>query len=84
MAPAATTPVGRNSPKPPPNRIWSVNDPPFEGFKPVDRSGWERSTAETAIIIDNGAPVSLLWQPVPSAPWLTQLRLVDDARRVVV
>jgi actin-related protein 5 len=59
MAPSATTdivpPSGRNSPKPPPAKIWSVNEPPFEGFKPIDREGFSRSNGETAIVIDNGS-----------------------------
>ena len=50
-APAAS---GRNSPKPPPARIWNVSDPPFEGYRPVDTEGYARSNGETAIIIDNG------------------------------
>ncbi|KAJ4305404.1 Nuclear actin-protein involved in chromatin remodeling [Kalmusia sp. IMI 367209] len=59
MAPAAILdippPSGRNSPKPPPAKIWSVNDPPFEGFKPIDTEGYARSNRETAIVIDNGS-----------------------------
>jgi hypothetical protein len=58
MAPSATAdvapPAGRNSPKPPPARIWSVSEPPFEGFKPIDAEGYARSNRETAIVIDNG------------------------------
>ncbi|KAF2473041.1 actin-like ATPase domain-containing protein [Lindgomyces ingoldianus] len=57
MAPSATTdvlPSSCNSPKPPP-RIWRVNDPPFEGFKPIDTEGYARSNRETAIVIDNGS-----------------------------
>lgn len=58
MAPSATTdapPVaGRNSPKPPPAKIWSVSEPPFEGFKPIDTEGYAHSNRETAIVIDNG------------------------------
>lgn len=45
---------GRNSPKPPPAKIWSVSEPPFEGYKPVDKEGFSRSNQETAIVIDNG------------------------------
>ncbi|KAF2795249.1 actin-like ATPase domain-containing protein [Melanomma pulvis-pyrius CBS 109.77] len=59
MAPSATTeappPSGRNSPKSPPAKIWSVNDPPFEGFRPIDTQGWAQSNRETAIVIDNGS-----------------------------
>lgn len=50
-APAAS---GRNSPKPPPARIWNVSEPPFEGYRPIDTDGYTRSSGETAIIIDNG------------------------------
>ncbi|KAF2398253.1 actin-related protein, ARP5 class, partial [Trichodelitschia bisporula] len=55
--PAADTPAasGRASPKPGPVKIWSLSDPPFEGFKPVDTEGWKRSNASTAIVIDNGS-----------------------------
>lgn len=58
MAPSAVSdilPSGRNSPKPAPPRIWSVNEPPFEGFKPIDTEGYNRSTGSTAIVIDNGS-----------------------------
>ena len=59
MAPAATAdmalPSTRNSPKPPPTKIWSVSEPPFEGFKPIDTEGFARSNRETAIVIDNGS-----------------------------
>lgn len=55
MAPSAINDApGRNSPKPPPTRIWNVSEPPFEGFKAVDSEGYVRSNRETAIIIDNG------------------------------
>jgi len=59
MAPAVTAdiplPSGRNSPKPPPTKLWSVSEPPFEGFKPIDTEGYMHSTSETAIVIDNGS-----------------------------
>ncbi|ORY14780.1 hypothetical protein BCR34DRAFT_533814 [Clohesyomyces aquaticus] len=58
MAPSATSdvpPSSRNSPKPAPARIWSVNDPPFEGFKPIDTEGYAQSNKNTAIVIDNGS-----------------------------
>lgn len=48
-------PSGRNSPKPAPVKLWSVNDPPFEGFRSIDTEGYEQSNPGTAIIIDNGA-----------------------------
>ncbi|KAF2745104.1 actin-like ATPase domain-containing protein [Sporormia fimetaria CBS 119925] len=59
MAPSATAdvppPSGRNSPKPGPAKIWSVSEPPFEGFKPIDTEGYARSNRQTAIVIDNGS-----------------------------
>ncbi|OCK77034.1 actin-like ATPase domain-containing protein [Lepidopterella palustris CBS 459.81] len=59
MAPSATNDnpaeSGRNSPKPPPAKLWSVNDPPFEGFRPIDTEGYRRSSHDTAIVIDNGS-----------------------------
>jgi actin-related protein 5 len=63
MAPSATNdaphPSGRNSPKPAPTKLWTVNEPPFEGYKPRDTEGYARSNHETAIVIDNGiAPTS--------------------------
>ncbi len=58
MAPSALidAPIasGRNSPKPLPTKLWSVKEPPFEGFRPVDTEGYARSTHDTAIVIDNG------------------------------
>jgi actin-related protein 5 len=58
MAPSAINDapltLGRNSPKPAPAKLWTVNEPPFEGYKPVDTEGWARSNHETAIVIDNG------------------------------
>jgi actin-related protein 5 len=53
-APAASM---RNPPKPPPARIWSVSDPPFEGYRPIDGEGYAHSNHETAIVIDNGTPL---------------------------
>lgn len=58
MAPGAISdvppPSGRNSPKPAPVKLWSVKEPPFEGFRPIDNEGYKRSTRDTAIVIDNG------------------------------
>ena len=62
MAPGAIVeappPSGRNSPKPAPKKSYSVNDPPFEGFRPIDAEGYARSDNSTAIVIDNGEPVA--------------------------
>ena len=46
---------GRNSPKPPPARIWTLSEPPFDGYKPADPSGYQRSNGDTAIVIDQGS-----------------------------
>ncbi len=52
--PEPTVSSGRNSPKPPPAKIWNVIDPPFEGVRPVDTQGYDQSAADTPIVIDNG------------------------------
>jgi hypothetical protein len=55
--PAARDPnvnSGRNSPKPPPAKIYGLNEPPFEGFKPVDADGFKKSDRGTAIVVDMG------------------------------
>ncbi|KAF2432855.1 actin-like ATPase domain-containing protein [Tothia fuscella] len=46
---------GRNSPKPEPTKIWTLREPPFEGFKPIDTEGYAKSNPSTAIVIDNGS-----------------------------
>jgi len=40
--------------KPPPAKIWQASDPPFQGYQAADPSGWQKSNADTAIVIDNG------------------------------
>jgi actin-related protein 5 len=52
------TPVaesGRNSPKPTPARIWTLSEPPFEGYKAPDAQGYHHSNRDTAIVIDQGS-----------------------------
>ncbi|KAF2244077.1 actin-like ATPase domain-containing protein [Trematosphaeria pertusa] len=75
MAPSATAdiplPSGRNSPKPPPAKIWSVNEPPFLGFKPIDKEGYARSNRETAIVIDNGSSAVRVGWSFDSKPRLS-------------
>ena len=39
---------------PPPLRVWHVREPPFPGYTAPQPEGYEQSTAETAIVIDNG------------------------------
>ncbi|KAF2663749.1 actin-like ATPase domain-containing protein [Microthyrium microscopicum] len=55
MAIDSTVNSGRNSPKPAPSKIWTLNEPPFEGVKPIDTQGWAKSTEKTAIVIDFGS-----------------------------
>jgi actin-related protein 5 len=52
--PSAVDTSGRNSPKPAPVKIWHLQEPPFEGFKPIDTRGFQQSNNQTAIVIDNG------------------------------
>lgn len=47
--------AGPRAAKPPPAKIWQASEPPFKGIQPADPSGWRKSDAETAIIIDNGS-----------------------------
>ena len=44
----------RQSPRLSPAKIWTVNEPPFAGFQPVDTEGYKESNRETTIVIDNG------------------------------
>ncbi|KAL6703340.1 Actin-related protein 5 [Coniothyrium glycines] len=69
-APAAS---GRNSPKPPPAKLWSVSEPPFEGYRPVDAEGYARSSNETAIVIDNGSSAVRAGWSFDSKPRLSVL-----------
>jgi actin-related protein 5 len=54
IADSTPLPSGHNSPKAEPTKLYSVNEPPFEGFKPIDTKGWAQSNPNTAIVIDNG------------------------------
>jgi actin-related protein 5 len=60
MAPSATNDApmafGRKSP---PAKLYTVNEPPFEGYKPINAEGYARSNHDTAIVIDNGILSSL-------------------------
>ncbi|KAF1842593.1 actin-like ATPase domain-containing protein [Cucurbitaria berberidis CBS 394.84] len=77
MAPSAINDAplasGRNSPKPPPAKIWSVNEPPFEGFRRIDTEGYARSNHETAIVIDNGSSAVRAGWSFDSKPRLSVL-----------
>ncbi|GAB7349891.1 hypothetical protein MBLNU459_g0583t1 [Dothideomycetes sp. NU459] len=54
---------GRNSPKPPPRRIYHVSEPPYEGYHAIDQSAYRNSSADSAIVIDNGSStVRAGWQ----------------------
>ena len=56
-------PSGRNSPKQPPLHLYHVSDPPFHGQLPTDASGYQNSSRDTAIVIDNGSSsVRAGWQ----------------------
>ena len=39
---------------PGPAKIWSVKDPPYEGFRQIDKQGYAQTGPETAIVVDNG------------------------------
>jgi actin-related protein 5 len=47
--------TGRNSPKPAPAKIWSLSEPPFDGYHAPDPQGYEHSNRSTAIVIDHGS-----------------------------
>ena len=56
-------PSGRNSPKQPPSHLYHVSDPPYHGQLLTDGSGYQSSSRDTAIIIDNGSSsVRAGWQ----------------------
>lgn len=38
----------------PPQRVWHAVDPPFKGYQPPPSEGHEKSSGDTAIVIDNG------------------------------
>ncbi len=44
---------GQRTPKSSPAKIWYASEPPFKDYKGSE-SGYKKTTAETAIIIDNG------------------------------
>ena len=44
---------GKRSPKPPP-RIWHAIDPPFKGYQLAPSAGYQQSSRDIAIVIDNG------------------------------
>lgn len=57
------TQSGRNSPKPPATRIYSISEPPYQGQLPTDRADYTNSSPDTAIVIDNGSStVRAGWQ----------------------
>lgn len=49
---------GQRTPKASPAKLWYASEPPFKGYRGTD-SGYKQTTAETAIIVDNGR--SLFW-----------------------
>jgi len=48
-------PSGRNSPKPPLQKVYNASEPPYEGYHEIDRAAYESSSPDTAIVIDNGS-----------------------------
>ena len=42
-----------DSPKPPP-RLWAAAEPPFKGYHAAPSEGYQQSSRDTAIVIDNG------------------------------
>ncbi|KAL9615283.1 MAG: hypothetical protein Q9167_000254 [Letrouitia subvulpina] len=62
--------VGRLSPKPPP-KLWSPIDPPFRGVQALPSEGYKHSSAETAIVIDNGASLIRAGWSFDKAPRLS-------------
>lgn len=53
----------RNSPKPPPTRVYNVSEPPYRGQLEPDTSAYRNSSPDTAIVIDNGSSsVRAGWQ----------------------
>ena len=38
----------------PPPQIWHAVDPPFKGYQAPPSEGYEKSSSDTAIVIDNG------------------------------
>ncbi|KAI6820036.1 actin-like ATPase domain-containing protein [Hortaea werneckii] len=65
--PHFTVPVhsstSRNSPKPPPERPYTVSEPPYSGQLATDTATYDSSSPDTAIVIDNGSSsVRAGWQ----------------------
>jgi actin-related protein 5 len=58
--PSAIDISGRNSPKPAPAKIWHLQEPPFEGFKPINTQGYQQSNGHTAIVIDSGNSIPMI------------------------
>ncbi|KAK3079117.1 hypothetical protein LTS18_005700, partial [Coniosporium uncinatum] len=73
-APAAAS--GRSSPKPPPTHISHLSEPPFEGFRPIDASGYQSSTRDTAIVIDDGSSAVRAGWSSDAKPGLSVLPLM--------
>ena len=50
---APNTTDGKRVSKPPP-KVWYAVDPPFRGYQAAPTDGYQNSTNDTAIVIDNG------------------------------
>lgn len=46
---------GRNSPKTAAPKLDNVSEPPYRGYHSVNTTGFQHSSADSAIVIDNGA-----------------------------
>ncbi|KAJ9632229.1 Nuclear actin-protein involved in chromatin remodeling [Taxawa tesnikishii (nom. ined.)] len=58
-----STTSSRNEPKPDPKQIYTVSEPPYSGYHPVDQSTYRKSSPDSAIVIDNGSSsVRAGWQ----------------------
>ena len=53
----------RNVAPKPPSRVWQAAEPPFKGYQSPRAEEYEHSSANTAIVIDNGLSSDLFnWQ----------------------
>lgn len=66
-----STTSSRNEPKPDPKQIYTVSEPPYSGYHPVDQSTYRKSSPDSAIVIDNGIYAFQLTPPPFSCTTLT-------------
>ena len=65
---------GDRLPKEPP-RVWHAVDPPFRGYQAMPSDGYQKSSHDTAIVIDNG---------MQGSSGIIGLPLADTLRKVPV